>query len=587
MKRLIILFLMFFLTMTAAAAEKPLGVEEYTSVDELAAAIAAYFPKIQGEVKAVQADRLTIGLGKKDGLAPNMTLTLWRDGRELLHPVTGAVIGRAEEEVGAVEVVSVGDASSIAVVRKKLKDPKAGDKARITPKKISLAVIPLRADKAEVPQQLADRLNEFGRFQTLEGDKVALFLKDKKQKDSALVREMGSAFNLDAVVAVGVYPVEGKLLVTAMLFYAEDARQLDTIVAMLTLASRKEALGDVRPFFAPIKTTTEASPDLPFAARYFAVADFDGDGAIEYAFSDQSRLHIYRLSPSGWHEVWTETVPAAQREIQHLSIDAADINGNNRPEIFVTAMLGGRVFSYVVEARDGAYQRIDEMPGFLRVLNYPGLGPVLVGQEYDPQSFFAGALKQYSWSSGKYVPGQGQALPKGIGIYGFALADFGEARPLLVAFDDRDQLVVYSGETPIWKSEERYSQVGTFVLKPLTGTDAAMGKSAAEADKSHRVRIPGSVTAMDIDGDGKDEALVPRNIGGAIFGDFKEAELHGMGWTGARLEQKWNVKDIPGPVLDFRLVRQEKGAVQIYALVKIPGGLFKKDKVRVMKYSVK
>lgn len=588
MKKIIIPLVLILSCITVSvASEKPLGVEEFTSVDELAQAIAAYFPKVQGEVKAVQADHLTVGLGKKDGLTPNMTLTLWRDGKELLHPVTGAVIGRVEEEVGTVEVTSVGDASSVAVVKKKLKDPKAGDKARITPKKISLAVVPLRADKPELSQQLADRLNELGRFQAIESDKVASFLKDKKRKDDALVKEMGAFFNIDAIVALGVYPVEGKLLVTAKIVYAEDARQLDTIVAMLSLTSKREALGDVRPFFEPVKTTTEASPDLPFAARYLAVADFDGDGVLEYVFSDQARLHIYRLEPSGWHEVWTETVPAAEREIQHLSIDAADINGNKRPEIFVTAMLNGKVFSYVVEAQGGSYQRIGELPGFLRLVNYPGLGLALIGQEYDPKSFFAGTPKQYVWSSGKYVPGQELPLPKGMGIYGFALAEFGEPRPLLIAFDDKDQLVVYSRETPIWKSEERYAQVGTFVLKPATGIDAVMVKPAAELDKGLRVRLPGRMIALDINADGKDEVLVPRNIGGAFFGDFSEAEMDGMGWNGARLEQIWSTKGIPGPVLDFSLVRREKGAAQIYTLVKLPGGLFSKDKVRVITYSVK
>ncbi len=52
----------------AVAAEKPLGVREYTSVDELATAISSYFPPVQGEVKTVAGDQLTIALGTKDGL---------------------------------------------------------------------------------------------------------------------------------------------------------------------------------------------------------------------------------------------------------------------------------------------------------------------------------------------------------------------------------------------------------------------------------------------------------------------------------------------------------------------------------------
>ena len=162
------------------AADKPLGPEEFRSVDELAMEIASYFPKVQGEVKAVQADRLTIALGKKEGLMPGMSLTLWRDGKEILHPVSGIVLGREEEEIGTVEVTAVGDGSSTAVVRKKQKDPKPGDRARITPRKISLAIIPLRTDRPELVKQLADQLAASGRFSVLESDKTAAFVKERK-----------------------------------------------------------------------------------------------------------------------------------------------------------------------------------------------------------------------------------------------------------------------------------------------------------------------------------------------------------------------------------------------------------------------
>lgn len=235
----------------AFAADRPLGPEEFRSVDELAMEIASYFPKVQGEVKAVQADRLTIALGKKEGLLPGMSLTLWRDGKEILHPVSGIVLGREEEELGTVEVTVVGDGSSTAVVRKKQKDPKPGDRARITPKKISLAVIPLRTDRPELVKQLADRLVASGRFSVLESNKTDAFVKERKLMDRSMIKVMGSALNVDAIVVLGLYPTEGRLMAMARIFYAEEGRQLDTIVALIDEKSGKETLGDIKPFFAP------------------------------------------------------------------------------------------------------------------------------------------------------------------------------------------------------------------------------------------------------------------------------------------------------------------------------------------------
>src|SRR3990172_1957892 len=229
MRRIAVIFLsLCAFVFSAGAAERPLGIDELNSVDDLASAILAYFPKVQGEVTAVQGDQLTIALGKKNGLMPGMVLALWREGKAILHPVTGATIGHVEEEVGNAEVTSVGDSSSAAVVRKKLSDPKRRDRARITPKKINIALIPLRADRPEIIAELAERMNESGRCAVLEGEKVNAFLKDRPQKDSALIKEMGRAFKLNAVIAVGIYPSEGRFLVTSKIFYAEDARLLDT-----------------------------------------------------------------------------------------------------------------------------------------------------------------------------------------------------------------------------------------------------------------------------------------------------------------------------------------------------------------------
>lgn len=582
-----IFFLMFSVIASAVAADKPLGIDEYTSIDELAMAITTYFPKVQGEVKAMQSNSLTVALGKKDGLMPGMALSLWRDSKEILHPLTHAVIGRAEEEIGSVEATVVNESSSQVMVIKKIKEPALGDKARITPKKINLALIPVRVERPEVAQGLAERLTEYGRFSVLESGKVAAFLKDKPQRDTSLVRDMGHALGLDAVVALGVYPSEGRLMVTARIFYAEDARPLDTIVAMLDLKSKKDSIAEVKPYFAPVREETASTPELPVDARFFVTGDFEGKGIQEYAFSDGTGLHIYRLEQGGWREAWTEIVLPADHDIQHISLDAADINGNGAPELFVTAMLNGRVFSYVVEFHDKTFRRIAEMPGFVRVLDLPGKGSQLVGQDYDAASFYIGRPRQYSWSNGKYLRGPEFSLPNALGLYGFVFAGVGEPNPLLIVEDDKDHLIVYSGETLIWKSEELYSGIDTMVARPASGVDAALSRTVTDSESGRKARINARILALDLNNDAKEEVVIPRNTGGFLSGAYSSAELHGMRWNGSRLEQAWSIKGIPGAVLDLHAERLEGGAVQIRALVKVPGGLFSSDSIVVMTYAGK
>jgi hypothetical protein len=594
----VIVLLVFVLISSLAFADKPLGPVEMTSIDELAYAIAAYFPKVQGEVTAVQGDQLTIALGEKNGLLQGMVLTVWRDGKEIVHPVTKTVIGRAEDEVGTIEVVAVQEKTSLAVLKKQMLQPKAGDRARITPKGIGLAILPLRGDKPEIIKDLATRLGELGRFTITPNDKVSAFLTDRKQRDASLITEMGSAFNLDAVVAVGIYPTEGKYLIHSRLFTADDGKPIDTIVALLNLTTKREALGDVRPFFAPVKDLSGKLPDLPIDARYFVMADLDGDGAVEYVFSNEKKISVYRPEKSGWKEVWTESVDKKEQEMQQFRIDVADINGNGRPEIFVTRMLNDKVSSYVLEFENGSFRRIADIPGFLRVLRYPGRGTVLIGQDYDPDRFFAGQPREYAWSGGAYTPGAPVVLPKDTDLYSFVFADFGEGRPLLVSFDKDRHLVVYSGDTALWKSEERYHTVETVLTKPLTGIDAAVGSDSADfnkanilpgpmIDKSRLVRINGRLIAVDLYGSGKDDLVVAKNSPQALLGGYKGGELETLTWTGVRLEPRWTVKDLAGPVLDIQVSRSDKAAVQVNGLVKVSGGIFSKDALRVEKYEGK
>ncbi len=596
MKQIIGVVLLILATvLPAASADRLLGPEQLTSVDELAYEIGTYFPKVQGDVTAVQDGRITIALGRKDGLIPGMVLTLWRDGREILHPVTKAVIGRAEDEVGTVEVVSVGESSSVAALKSRMLEPRAGDRARITPKKISLAVLPVGGERPEMVQTLADRLGELGRFTVLSNAQVAAYLKENKRRDSALIKDLGKAYSLDAVVAVGIYPTEGKYLVTSKIYYTDDTKPLDTIVALLNLSTKREALGEIRPFFAPVKESEKKAEDLPVQARYFCVADLEGGKVPEYVFSDGKQLSVYRKDGPAWKAVWIETVPAEDRGMQQFHLDVADINGNGTPEIFVTRMLNGTVSSYVVEFRDGAFKRIAEVPAFLRVIDVPGRGQALIGQGYSAADFYSGPVREYAWSGGAYTPGAELPLPAGVDLYGFVYAEVGEARPLLVSFDSDEQLVAYSGDTPVWKSEQRYLTVPTVLMRPRTGIDAAIGRSPTDLDRTsgtaaaamqqgREVKVPGRIVSADLYGTGTSELVVAKNTPVSLLGGYKGGELEVLSWTGARLDTKWNVRDLSGPVLDIHVVRNGQGAAQIAALVRVSGGLFRKDRVRIETY---
>jgi hypothetical protein len=171
-------------------------------------------------------------------------------------------------------------------------------------------------------------------------------------------------------------------------------------------------------------------------------------------------------------------------------------------------------------------------------------------------------------------------------LYGFTIAELGEAAPLLVGLDEKERLIVYSGNTLIWRSEDKYPAVGIFVTKPETGIESVFLKSGTEDDKTRKARVHGRVVSMDLNSDGRDEIILPKNEGDPFLGGYEKADLVGLAWFGSRFEQRRNIQDVPGAVMDFQVISRQGGGAQVLTLIKQVGGIFSRDRYGVMTYVV-
>src|SRR5437870_789899 len=67
------------------------------SITSLVDQAVALFPQLDGEVVEAQGQTLTISIGRKASAQPGQALEVVREGREIRHPKTGVMLGRAEE----------------------------------------------------------------------------------------------------------------------------------------------------------------------------------------------------------------------------------------------------------------------------------------------------------------------------------------------------------------------------------------------------------------------------------------------------------------------------------------------------------
>lgn len=447
----------------------------------------------------------------------------------------------------------------------------AGASVPAAKRKIRLAIVPVDIRRSDIVPGLVRAMNASGRVSSADPAKTAAFVK-ALPPDRDSVAELGREFGVDAVAAVRGYPSGDSLLVLVRIFRVGGGERPETIAALLAASHASGGLEGISRDTRPVAEM--GLPELPLTARYFRAADLDADGAREYVFSDENTLSVYRLEAQGWRSVRVGPRMPKAREGRHVYLDVADIDDNGTMEIFVTVMSGREVFSLVFEEERGTFRQKAEIPGFVRVLSIPGQGPVLLGQGHQEDRMFDGEVRQYRWRGGGYAAGDIVALPQGVNLYGFVAADFGEAHPLIAAFDREDRLCIYSRGELIWKSEERYFNSDT-VLVEATADVYNIGQ---------RVSIPVRILTADIDGNGTDEIIIARITGKSLSGDARKAEVQCLRWTGARLETVLTIQDVPGAILDFQIEHRQDDALLIEALLKTRKSIFSRPGARMTTY---
>ena len=83
-------------------------------ITALVSQLTGLFPRVQGEVLEVQGESVTLGAGRKDGARVGLEVELYSEGREIKHPKTGQVLGRAEQSLGIARITEAQEAFSSA-----------------------------------------------------------------------------------------------------------------------------------------------------------------------------------------------------------------------------------------------------------------------------------------------------------------------------------------------------------------------------------------------------------------------------------------------------------------------------------------
>lgn len=314
------------------------------------------------------------------------------------------------------------------------------------------------------------------------------------------------------------------------------------------------------------------SQPLRSVVRGLSTGDVDGDGTPEVVYVDDRTIGIYRLTGQRMLRV---TTLQSSVNTRHLAVDVADVNNNDRAEIFVSAVFEAHrsLRSFVLEWDGQEFRRIHtNQPWYFRVVDTPDRGPILMGQRRAQDEHFIGGVDELRFQGDGYTAISPQVLPGWVTVFGFAYGNItGDGRETVAAFGPKDHLrLVNRGGETIWESREPFGKTTTYVETP-----AEASSSIGDYQETDRQYLPARVLVSDVDGDGQDEVIVSNNddTAGGFFQKLrmlKGGNMVALAWDKLGLNPDWRTREAGGHVSDYDLYDTDGDGVKelIYSVVR-------------------
>jgi hypothetical protein len=247
--------------------------------------------------------------------------------------------------------------------------------------------------------------------------------------------------------------------------------------------------------------------DIPQLLISIDGGDLDGDGIVEVAMLMGAQVSLYRLVESEKLELIDTFTSSGQGKL--LSIQLLRLGAAQPIGVVVNQQIPGhRMQSFILVLRDKKLLMWQEyIEDILLAVDTDGDGikETLWGQPFHYREFFhRGAARQYAAVNGALQPQGPVSVPDAFRATGAALAQLSASgQRNLIFVDSQNILRVFHNDEELWKSPTKVG--GTYAFGEIEQT------ISRDVMKTSFFFEPIPL-ALDVDGDGADEVLVPRNI---------------------------------------------------------------------------
>jgi hypothetical protein len=247
---------------------------------------------------------------------------------------------------------------------------------------------------------------------------------------------------------------------------------------------------------------------FPFAVLAIDVGVMPKDKIPRLVASDGEKLYMYKVVGTKLEPEWTMSVRSRGRL---FSVYLVDLDGDG-----VFEVVGNRhdpksgLNSFIIGVKDGKPRYLeDSIEEFLFPVDAKGEGhkQTLWAQRWSKEKFFTqGQADLMTWKNGKLVTERAIRVHQAFRPMGAVLSNMnGKDSRVLAFIDEFNRLQIAADSEDLWRSGAAVGG-GAITLEQETGvmTNRVM--------RNAFYKIEPTPLAIDLDGDGVDEVLVPQNI---------------------------------------------------------------------------
>jgi hypothetical protein len=247
---------------------------------------------------------------------------------------------------------------------------------------------------------------------------------------------------------------------------------------------------------------------FPFAVVAIDVGVSPTDKIPRMVVSDGDKVYQYKIVGTKLEAEWSISVRSLGRL---FSLYFVDLDGDGVFEI-----VGNRfdqnigLNSFILSAKNGKPKFLaDNLDTFLFPVDLTGQGhkQTLWTQRFNPDKFFTtGQADQMAWKDGKLVKERSVSVHQAFRPMGAVLSNMnGKDSRVLAFIDEFNRLQMAADAEDLWRSGTAVGG-GVMTIETLSmGTTGGVRRSLF-------YKIEPTPLAIDLDGDGVDEVIVPQNI---------------------------------------------------------------------------